>query len=586
MSRAVERSTLPTRRRVAPGLHPGHHRGLRHLRRDRRRARRSPSRCCPDRAWCRSSAGWRSTPRRPRCRRSPTPCSTSSTTPTRAPTATPRGSWRSRRCATCSPPSAPRACPTRPSSTPRSHADIAALVALQNDDGGFAIWQRGAAVEPVDYVQATHALVLADGGRVPRARATRCGAALATSPTSSRTSPPSGARGPRHAQRLRALRARTWPATATRRRREALYQRADDTLPLDALAWLWPVVDDRRRPTPPSSAPIANRGHRDAGRGQLHHRLSSERRLPAAALGSPHRRHRARRADHRAARQRPDPQGRRPACSGNQAKGRWGNVQENGFILLALKRYFDTFEAATPDFVARVWLGDTYAAEHALRRAARPTGPHTLVPMTELIAGGDPDIVLSKDGHGPALLPPRPALRARRPRASIRSTRASSSTGPTRRSTTRPTSTPRRRRHLAHQARRHGAGAADDGGRQPAHPHGPGRPAAGRPGDRQPGPGRLARPRPGRAGDQRRRDGAVDTDRGGAGAGTWYDHQNLRDDRAEAFTSLPPGRHLRATPTSPGPPPPAPSSPRRPRPRRSTPPRPSAAPPPTPWWSG
>ena len=62
--------------------------------------------------------------------------------------------------------------------------------------------------------------------------------------------------------------------------------------------------------------------------------------------------------------------------------------------------------------------------------------------------------------------------------------------------------------------------------------------------------------------------------------GPWYEHQNLRDERAEAFTSLL-WDGVYTTPTSPAPPPPAPSSSRRPRPRRCTRPRRSAAAPST-----
>ncbi len=57
---------------------------------------------------------------------------------------------------------------------------------------------------------------------------------------------------------------------------------------------------------------------------------------------------------------------------GHRKRGRWSNTQENVFILLALDRYFHTYERATPDFVARVWLGRDFAGEHAFR-AARPT---------------------------------------------------------------------------------------------------------------------------------------------------------------------------------------------------------------------
>src|SRR5581483_5230763 len=47
--------------------------------------------------------------------------------------------------------------------------------------------------------------------------------------------------------------------------------------------------------------------------------------------------------------------------------GRWENTQENCWVLLALDRYFNTYEKVTPDFIARVWLGEGYAGEHAFR---------------------------------------------------------------------------------------------------------------------------------------------------------------------------------------------------------------------------
>ncbi|HKX83467.1 MAG TPA: alpha-2-macroglobulin family protein, partial [Pyrinomonadaceae bacterium] len=47
--------------------------------------------------------------------------------------------------------------------------------------------------------------------------------------------------------------------------------------------------------------------------------------------------------------------------------GAWSNTQENVFILLALDKYFNAFEKVTPDFVARVWLGNAYAGEQAFK---------------------------------------------------------------------------------------------------------------------------------------------------------------------------------------------------------------------------
>jgi uncharacterized protein YfaS (alpha-2-macroglobulin family) len=80
--------------------------------------------------------------------------------------------------------------------------------------------------------------------------------------------------------------------------------------------------------------------------------------------------------------------------------GRWGNTQENTFVLLALDRYFATYEKTTPDFAARLWLGEQYAGEHAYR--GRTTDRQQVeVPMAQLgAAGTTSDLVISKEGAG------------------------------------------------------------------------------------------------------------------------------------------------------------------------------------------
>ena len=84
----------------------------------------------------------------------------------------------------------------------------------------------------------------------------------------------------------------------------------------------------------------------------------------------------------------------------NRTAGRWTNTQENVFVLLALDRYFATYEKATPDFVARAWLGDRYAGAHEFR--GRTTERNRLsIPMAYLQEGtGTNDLVLEKDGPG------------------------------------------------------------------------------------------------------------------------------------------------------------------------------------------
>ncbi len=80
--------------------------------------------------------------------------------------------------------------------------------------------------------------------------------------------------------------------------------------------------------------------------------------------------------------------------------GRWGNTQENVFVLLALDRYFNTYEAQTPDFVAKAWLGQDYVGEFAFR--GRTTEYQELkLPMSYLAKiEGKEDLILSKDGAG------------------------------------------------------------------------------------------------------------------------------------------------------------------------------------------
>jgi uncharacterized protein YfaS (alpha-2-macroglobulin family) len=83
-----------------------------------------------------------------------------------------------------------------------------------------------------------------------------------------------------------------------------------------------------------------------------------------------------------------------------RTKGRWANTQENAFVLLALDRYFNTYEAQTPDFVARLWLGDQFAGEAQFQ--GRTTDRQQLnIPMA--VVGEEPGtqtLILSKDGTG------------------------------------------------------------------------------------------------------------------------------------------------------------------------------------------
>lgn len=84
----------------------------------------------------------------------------------------------------------------------------------------------------------------------------------------------------------------------------------------------------------------------------------------------------------------------------HRKKGRWGNTQENSFVLLALDAYFQAYEKVTPNFVAQMWLGDGFAGEQEFK--GRTTEEHsTEIPMAVLAkSSGDQDLVISKKGPG------------------------------------------------------------------------------------------------------------------------------------------------------------------------------------------
>jgi uncharacterized protein YfaS (alpha-2-macroglobulin family) len=182
--------------------------------------------------------------------------------------------------------------------------------------------------------------------------------------------------------------------------RQLLAEATLDGIPLEAVGWIWQVlVDD------PNSAPeldsirryVANHAVETAGAANFHNLrpyllLSSDRRTDAVLLD-------ALIADN------PDNDLIPKLVNGllaHRKQGRWGNTQENVFVLIALDRYFNTYEAQTPDFVARVWLGETYAANHAYE--GYTTERHeTTVPMEYLV---DPaqsktqNLAIQKDGTG------------------------------------------------------------------------------------------------------------------------------------------------------------------------------------------
>ena len=89
----------------------------------------------------------------------------------------------------------------------------------------------------------------------------------------------------------------------------------------------------------------------------------------------------------------------------HRVRGHWQNTDEDAFILLAMDKYFHTYEKVTPDFVSRAWLGDAFAGQHTFK--GRQTDRFALdVPMSFLdqtlgkAQGHAEDLILSKQGKG------------------------------------------------------------------------------------------------------------------------------------------------------------------------------------------
>ncbi|HEX9889686.1 MAG TPA: alpha-2-macroglobulin family protein [Nitriliruptorales bacterium] len=272
--------------------------------------------------------------------------------------------------------------------------DLDQLVGLQHADGGFGYWRRGGDSWPYVSVHAAHALIAGrDAGyRVPDDAIERSLQYLRSIEDQIR-----GAWGhePREILIAYALHVRDRAGDRDAARAQRLFRDSDD-LPLDALAWIWPVVDDpailseidrivHNRVAETPGAAVFTTSYDESA----HLVLASSRRTDGLLLDA-------------LIRMRPDSDLVPKVVNGllaGQQRGRWRNVQENTFILHAFKRYFDTYEATSPDLVARVWLGDDYVAEHPYP-GRTIDGQRSRVPMSELVGGGDRRLVVSNDGTG------------------------------------------------------------------------------------------------------------------------------------------------------------------------------------------
>jgi len=280
--------------------------------------------------------------------------------------------------------------------------DIERLAGMQSPDGGFPVWKRGDDIWPYHSIHAAHALARAQakGYNVPPEMIQRSLNYLRTIET---RYPAWYGPAIRRTLTAYALNVRKQLGDADPPRARALIQEAGglDQLGFEAIGWLYPVLSDDKnsqaqvteirrflnnRVTETAGAAHFVTSYSDGAYLLLHSNRRADGILLEALIGD-----------------QPQSDLIPKLVTGllaHRKAGRWANTQENVFILLALDRYFNTYEAQTPDFVARMWLGPNYVGDATFR--GRTTDYQQVVVPMAFVAqqAGPQDLILSKEGAG------------------------------------------------------------------------------------------------------------------------------------------------------------------------------------------
>ncbi len=282
--------------------------------------------------------------------------------------------------------------------------DIERLAQMQNQDGGWPVWTRGKESVPFYSIHAAHALQRArlKDYRVPDSALQ---ASLEYLRTIEDRYPYWYGPETRHALSAYALYVRDLMGDVdTAKARTLLAQYPLEDQSLEAIAWIWQVLSDdassveqleairrhvNNRAVETASAANFTTSYGDDAYLLLH----SNRRTDALLLDA-------------LINDQPDSDLIPKVVNGllnGRRSGRWSNTQENVFVLVALDRYFNTFESVTPDFVANLWLGDTYIGAHEFEGRTTDT-LQTTVPMGYLTDVPSDDrtqaVVIAKEGEG------------------------------------------------------------------------------------------------------------------------------------------------------------------------------------------
>jgi hypothetical protein len=283
--------------------------------------------------------------------------------------------------------------------------DLTKLYNMQNDDGGWPWWMRGYRSSPFNTIHVTHALARAKAkGYAMNERMITTGHQYLKD--IERHIDAEEHPWPESTKRIAVayslyVRALLGDMDITKAKATYAYLKGLSPAPLEGIAWLYPVLSGH----PEAKAEVAEIRHdlnkritETAGAAHFtttysdgaHLILHSDRRVDGLFLEG-------------LIKDVPKHDVIPKIVTGllaHRTRGRWANTQESAWVLLALDRYFATYESVTPNFVARVWLGDRYAGDHKF--AGRTTERHLLpIPLRYL---GEPgktsNLLLAKDGPG------------------------------------------------------------------------------------------------------------------------------------------------------------------------------------------
>jgi len=280
--------------------------------------------------------------------------------------------------------------------------DLRRLRYMQNPDGGWGFWRRYNRSWPFLSVHVTHALVRAKekGFTVPPPMLRQ---GLGYLKQIERHIPSSYGERIRRVIVAYSLYVRQHAGDGDVDKAKSLYKKlaGGKAPPLEAIAWIYPVLSGRPEATTAIAEirrDLKNRVTETAGAAHFrtsysdggHLILHSDRRIDGLLLEG-------------LIKDQPRSELIPKIVRGllaHRKKGRWANTQETVWVLLALDRYFNTYEKTTPNFVARIWLGERYAGQH--RYAGRSTDRHQVsIPMRMLgEVGQSQKLVLDKQGPG------------------------------------------------------------------------------------------------------------------------------------------------------------------------------------------